>query len=130
MDCRKHGFWRDATHRQPPGHTYKIISIGDGAISGPLFSPDNGYLLYFHNYIYENKNCFIGVCKVNSQYQDVPGKFLQEWTSYPSEWAAEEVRWVDLETFAVRGYEKRYDEGSDEWLKIFSHWKVSIRSKW
>lgn len=110
------------------GHTYKIISVGDGAISGPHFSPDHRYLLYFYNFIYENKDCFIGICKVNPGKRDVPSEFIQEWISYPSsEWAVEEIRWINQETFAVQGYENRYDDRADEWVKIFSHWKATIR---
>ncbi|QQT25022.1 hypothetical protein [Sphingobacterium spiritivorum] len=83
------------------GYQYAIVSIGDDAVEVPVPSPEENYLLYYYNYIYENNSCFLGILHVNKT--AAPEKLLSEKMSFQTkDWAVEEVRWKDDHTIIVK----------------------------
>ncbi|MEN7548805.1 hypothetical protein AAG747_12865 [Rapidithrix thailandica] len=106
---------------------YEIISIGDGAVELPISSPGNDFLVYYYNYMYEQKECFMGVIKVDESNKNHPQKYLTEYSSYPStDWAVEEIRWADNDTLIIKVYEKEFEK--EEWVKKYWYVKSSFPS--
>ncbi len=104
---------------------YGIVSITDWSVETPCFSPDGKYLVYFDNYTYDNKDCFIGVLKVNEKERFHPKKYLTEFRSYRSyHWAIEELRWLNANTIVIKGYEQIYR--NKKWIKEFTYIKTRI----
>ena len=104
---------------------FDIASIGDGAIAKPIPSPNKDYLIYYYNYIYEQKECFIALLKINPKERNNPKTYLTEHKSFDSkEWAIEEIRWSNNHTCLIKGYEEVYE--NKEWIKKFKYYKTEI----
>ena len=104
---------------------YEIVSINDWNVQTPSLSSDGKYLIYYDNYTYQHKNCFIGVVKVNENQRENNNKYLVEYTSYESnDWAIEELRWIDSSTIIIKGYDEKYING--KWEKQFKYIKTSL----
>ncbi|MGB0431231.1 MAG: hypothetical protein ACPGLV_12215 [Bacteroidia bacterium] len=104
---------------------YGIVSITDWSVKTPSLSADGNYLVYYDNYTYQHKNCFIGVIKVDESERENKNKYLVPYKSYPSNnWAIEELRWIDSANFVIKGYEERYKNG--EWQKQYTYVKSNI----
>lgn len=105
-------------------YTYNIISFGDGSVELPIPSPNNKYLVYFYNAVYQHKNSDIGVLKVNGK--NVPATFLKEYSSYHSDdFAIEKIIWLNDNSFIVKGYEEVYKNG--KWIKIYKFYKTTFK---
>jgi hypothetical protein len=99
---------------------YSLISIGDGAVVAPIPSPNNQFLVYYDNAIYDDNNSFICVLKINSG-QNTPD-FLKEYMSYHSkDWAIEDVVWMNDRSFVLKVYEERYENNVN--VKHFSYYQ-------
>lgn len=104
---------------------YEIVSINDWNVQIPSLSSDGKYLIYYDNYTYQHKHCFIGVVIVNENQRENKNKYLVEYKSYESnDWAIEELRWIDASTIIIKGYEEKYTNGN--WEKQFMYIKASL----
>jgi hypothetical protein len=105
-------------------YKYKIISFGDGSVTPPIPSPNNKYLVYYDNSVYEQKNCDIGILKINSKTS--PENFLKEYAYHHSDqFAIEQLIWVTDNTIFVKGYEEVRE--NDEWVKKFRYYKATFK---
>lgn len=106
-------------------YQYFISSIGDGSVETPIPSPNNKYLVYYYNEVYEHQNSQIDVLKINSKTK--PEKYLTPHSSYYSnQFAVEHIIWKSDRCFYVKGYKEIYDESSGQWGKEFSYYKTTL----
>lgn len=105
-------------------YKYRIISIGDASVEKPIPSMNNKYLVYYYNNVYEHKNSFIGVLKVNEKSN--PKQFLQEYQSFQSDYfAIEKIIWKDDNIFIVKGFEEKYI--NQKWIKEYSYYQTTFK---
>lgn len=104
-------------------YNYNIISFGDGSVELPIPSVNNKYLVYFHNSVYEHKNCDIGLLKINDKSN--PKSYLTEYASFNSkEFATEKIVWKTDNIFFVKGYEEVYE--NEKWVKKYKYYKTAF----
>jgi len=105
-------------------YKYNIISFGDGSVELPIPSISNKYLVYYYNYVYQQKNCDIGVLKINDKSN--PKNYLTEYSSsHSDEFAIEKIIWKSDNCFYVKGYEEIYI--NDEWIKRYKYYKTEFK---
>lgn len=103
------------------GYQYNIISIGDGAVQIPIPSPNNKFLVYWHNTEYKNQNSEIRLLRINQNGK--PENLFIEFASFGTDkFAVEKIIWVSNQSFYVKGYKEVYD-GSN-WIKNYSYYKT------
>lgn len=99
---------------------YNLISIGDGAVVAAIPSPNNQFLVYYDNAIYEDNNSFICLLKINSGQNTQ--NFLKEHASYRSnDWAIEDLVWMNDTSFVLKVYEERSENNVK--IKHFSYFQ-------
>lgn len=104
-------------------YTYNIISFGDESVQLPVPSPNNKYLVYYSNTMYQHKNADIGILKINSKSK--PATYLKEYASYHTDdFAIEAIIWINDNSFMVKGYEEVYEK--EQWIKKYKYYKTSI----
>lgn len=104
-------------------YTYNIISFGDESVQLPVPSPNNKYLVYFSNAMYQHKNTDIGILKINNKSK--PTTYLKEYASYHSnDFAIETIIWINDNSFMVKGYEEIYVK--EKWIKKYKYYKTSF----
>lgn len=104
--------------------TYNIVSFGDSSVESPISSPNNKYLVYYDNSVYEHKNCDIGVLKINDKSN--PKKYLTEYASYHSdEFAIEKMIWKSDTSFYIKGYQENYE--NEKWVKKYTYYKTTLK---
>jgi len=107
-------------------YQYFISSIGDGSVETPIPSPNNKYLVYYYNEVYEHQNSQIDVLKINSKTK--PEKYLIPHSSYYSnQFAVEQIIWKSDRCFYVKGYREMYDESSGQWIKEFKYYRTTFK---
>lgn len=117
------GFGELSLINKETGFNYQIISIGDGSVETPNPSTNNKYLVYFYNHVYEPNHCFVGVLKINNG--NKPQNFITEYKSYETkDWAVEQLIWIDDQTFVLKAYTKKYQDG--QWSKEFDYYQTKI----
>lgn len=107
-------------------YQYMISSIGDGSVETPIPSPNNKYLVYYYNEVYEHHNSQIDVLKINSKTK--PEKYLTAHSNfYSSQFAVEQIIWKSDQCFYLKGYKEIYDEASGKWRKEFSFYRTTFQ---
>ena len=102
---------------------YGIVSIGDVPVELPLPSINNKFMVYYDNWMYDHKDCTICVVQIGNKAN--PDDYLREYRIYEShDFAIDEIRWIDDNSFVVRGYEDVYENG--DWTKKFKYYKTSF----
>jgi hypothetical protein len=102
---------------------YNIKSFGDGSVELPMPSKNTKYLIYYYNSLYENKNCDIGILKVNTKSD--PQHFLKEFASYHSnDFVIEEIKWIGDDIIYLKGCEEIHEEG--KLIKMYKYFKTAL----
>jgi len=87
---------------------YAIASVGDDAVQLPIPSPNNRYLVYFYNWVYEKNSSFIGVLKIGSRTN--PKTLISVKASYDTKkWAVEDIKWLNDTSFIVKAVTEEKD---------------------
>ncbi len=103
---------------------YKIISFGDGSVELPIPSPNNKFMVYYYNGLYQHKNCDIGLLKINDKSN--PKKYFSEYSYYQSnDFAVEKIVWKSDNCFYVKGYEEIYE--NENWVKKYKFYKTDFK---
>ena len=106
------------------GFQYNIISIGDGAVETPIPSPNNKFLVYWHNTEYKHQNSEIRLLKINQNGK--PENLLTEFASFgTAQFAVEKIIWVSDQSFLLKGYQEIYDGTS--WIKNYCYYKTTFK---
>jgi hypothetical protein len=102
---------------------YNINSFGDGSVELPIPSKNTKFLIYYYNSPFENKNCDIGILKVNAKSD--PQHFLREFASYHSnDFVIEGIKWIGDDTIYLKGCEEIHEEG--KLIKIYKYYKTKL----
>ncbi len=106
------------------GYRYNIISIGDGCVELPSISPNNKYLVYFYNHIYDQNICDIGLFKINNKLN--PKEYLIEYRSYHSEeFKIKKLIWKSDSCIYIEGFEEVFE--NDKWSEKYKYYKTEIK---
>lgn len=105
-------------------YQYKIVSFGDGSVELPIPSPNNKFMVYYYNGVYQHKNCDIGLLKINRKSE--PKKYFSEYSSYQSnDFAIEKIIWKSDNCFYVKGYEEIYE--NENWIKKYKFYMTEFK---
>lgn len=105
-------------------YQYKIVSFGDGSVELPIPSPNNKFMVYYYNGVYQHKNCEIGLLKINDKTN--PKKYFLEYSYYESnDFAIEKIIWKSDNCFYVKGYEEIYE--NENWIKKYKFYMTEFK---
>lgn len=101
---------------------YNINSFGDGRVALPISSPQQHYLVYYYNFVFEQR-ADIGVLKVNTDAQ--PANLLKEFASCSiPDFTIEQIEWKSDTCFYLIGFSEVVQ--NEKTKKEYKYFKVEL----